>query len=78
MTSQKRCCPAVNGWRRTRPIAGALAISYKKREDVAASTLGRERCRSRRRGYGWMRPIKRPSTLWFYLKRLEEAFSVNI
>lgn len=30
MTSRKCCCPAVNGWRRTRPIAGVLAISYKE------------------------------------------------
>lgn len=30
MTSQKCCCPAVNGWRRMRPIARVLAISYKE------------------------------------------------
>lgn len=29
MTSQKCCCPAVNGWRRLRPLVGELAISWK-------------------------------------------------
>lgn len=31
MTSQKRCCPVLNGLRRMRPVVGVLAISYKKR-----------------------------------------------
>lgn len=30
MTSQKCCCPAVNGLRRMRPVVGVLAISYKE------------------------------------------------
>lgn len=29
MTSQKCCCPAVNGWRRLRPLVGGLAFSWK-------------------------------------------------
>lgn len=29
MTSQKCCCPAVNGWRRLRLLVGELAISWK-------------------------------------------------
>lgn len=30
MTSQKCCCPAVNGLRRMRPVVGVLAISDKE------------------------------------------------
>lgn len=39
MTSQKCCCPAVNGWRRMRPIAGVLAISYKEEKMWPLSLL---------------------------------------
>lgn len=37
MTSQKRCCPAVNGLRRMRPVVGVLAISCKKKKERVPS-----------------------------------------
>lgn len=59
MTSQKCCYLAVNGWRRMRPIAGVLAISYKE-EKMPLSLFadrGAETAGGATDGWGRLRPV---------------------
>lgn len=86
-TSQKCCCPGINGLRRMRTVVEEAAISYKRTEEplkcvlIHSCTLWRQRCQTYWWSCLWMTVInvsQQPLAAWFYLEHHKRALSANI
>lgn len=86
-TSQKCCCPGINGLKRMRTVVEEAAISYKRTEEALKCvlihwcTLCRQRCQTYWRSCLWLTVINVSQQLlavWLYLKHHKGALSANI
>lgn len=86
-TSEKCCCPGINGLKRMRTVVEEAAISYKRTEEplkcvlIHSCTLCRQRCQTYWWSCSWMTVINVSQQLlgaWFYLEHHKGALSTNI
>lgn len=86
-TSQKCCCPGINGLKRMRTVVEEAAISYKRTGEplkcvlIHLCTLRRQRCQTYWWSCLWMTVInvsQQPLGAWFYLEHHKGALSANI